>query len=158
MMNGKKPRSRTSILLFILFGITVMCLVGMIGSTNATHPGIGVHLHAVAGSFMTVATFFHMVHHRSWFVLAIKGKLKGRALTRLTMNTLVFILLIAACLSGPTAMATMGINPFHAIVGSGVVLGLFFHCTKRIRQNIRIVNGKARGAAQSPLGVKAGRR
>jgi hypothetical protein len=148
MMNGKKPQSRTSILLFVLFAITLMCLVGMIGETGALHPGAGVHFHAFAGFAMTVATFFHMRHHRQWFRAAIMDKRKGRALMRLTMNTLVFILLIAACLSGPNAMVTRGISPFHAVVGSGAALGLFIHCGKRIRQNIQIVNEKARGVSQ----------
>jgi cation transport ATPase len=133
MMNEKKPRSHTNILLFVLFGITLMSLVGMIGETGTPHPGAGVHFHAFAGFVMTVVTFFHMRHHWRWFRAAMMGKLKGKAFIRLAMNTMVFVFMIVACLSGFSAMNTPGINMLHAVVGTVVVLGLAVHCAKKLR-------------------------
>ena len=137
IMNGKKHQSRANVLLFVLFGITLVCLVDMIGETGAPHPGAGVHFHAFAGFVMTVATFFHIRHHRRWFMAAVKGKLKGRALVRLVMNTTVFTLMIVACLSGFDAMRTQGITPFHAIAGSGAALGLMIHCVRKLRSRVK---------------------
>lgn len=129
----RTPRNfRMNIMLLVLLGLTAIFLIDMVASPQTFHPGIGMHLHALCGFTMTCMTFIHILRHYMWFKGALKGKVKGRKLISLGMNTMVFILMVLASISGFDAMEAQGISLLHAVTGSGAVLGLAIHCVKHM--------------------------
>jgi hypothetical protein len=147
-MNKKQSKARMNVFLFVLLALTVICLGDMIFTANAPQPGMGVHFHALCGFIMTGASFFHILHHHKWIMAAMKGKLKGRALIALLMNTMVFVLMILACTSGHEAMEAPGISIFHAVVGSFAILGLFIHSIRHIRRVVKTPTRKITGTCE----------
>ena len=117
--------------LFLLLGLDIAAINITRLETAGEQHGFGLHAHVIISILLTLGCLMHIVMHWQWFRAVLTGKAKGKI--KLSMNSMVTIMLLLAGLSGHEALTSIAASNFHSFTGSMALIGLSIHGIKHIR-------------------------
>lgn len=123
--------------LFLLLGLDIVAInLTRLEAANEHH---GLHAHVIISILLTLGCLMHIGMHWQWFRAVLTGKAKGKI--KLSMNSMVVIMMLLASLSGHAATTSSAAAGFHSLTGSMALIGLFIHGVKHTRWMAMIVKG-----------------
>jgi len=115
--------------LFLLLGLDIAAIGITRTETAGEHAGL--HAHVIISILLTLGCLTHIVMHWQWFRAVLTGKTKAKI--KLSMNSMVVIMMLLAVLSGHAATICSAAAGFHSLTGSIALIGLFIHGVKHSR-------------------------
>ena len=141
-MNKRIRNYLLDMALFLLLGVNIVSLARpRAESLSGTSPA-----HIISSILLTLACLVHIVWHWGWFRAVLTGKVKGKI--KLSMNSMVTVMILLAGFSGFVAQASSAMDSFHTAVGSVALLGLFIHSVKHLHWMISTTKRLITGSRQ----------